>query len=122
VYAQRHLPSTITPAIIVYTSGDTSEKTPDEGTNKRLEDLTIVVHDTGKENWELGSGEISIADTLDNYAATIEGRFNKRRETLGNKIYRMNYVSTNISYKIDTDTLIGIIILKYTVAWNENLS
>ena len=122
VYIQRYLPSSVLPAAIIYTTGDTPEKSADESTNLRTENVFIIIQDTGHEEHEASSGEQTIEEKLNAYALQVEGVLNKVRYNLDNVVFRFNFTGTEKSYKTDADQLIGIIKLNYSAIWHERMT
>ena len=122
VFIQRYLPSSILPAAIIYTTGDTSEKSADESTNLRTENVFIIIQDTGHEEHEAESGEQTIEEKLNSYGKQIEDTLNKIRYNLDGIVFRFNFTGTEKSYKTDADQLIGIIKLNYQAIWHEGLT
>lgn len=120
VYAQRFLPSSVIPAIVVYTLGDNSN-IPDNNrlANIRTEEIRIVVHETGKEAHENPPAGTSLSEKINIYAAAIEARFNKKRYALNGKVDRFEYTGTDISYKEEGEKIIGIVALKYNAVYTD---
>ncbi len=122
IFKQRFLPLKTLPAIIVYTNGDNSTKTADESTNRRIEDVSIVVYVEGLEEHEDPAlGDKPLIDRIDDLVGQVEERFEFFRETLNGLCFRMNYSGTDIRIKTEGNQIKGIATVRYLLEVLEAL-
>jgi len=123
VYKQRYAPLKSLPAIIIYTTGDTSSQSADQQANQRIETVSIIGYVKGLEEHEIfdDAARDAVIDKIDNLTGQIEKIFNKSHEALGGIVYLMSYTGTDIEIKTETEVL-GVVTIGYQVQYFEQLS
>lgn len=111
VYNNRYAPIKNLPSVVVYTSGDTAEKSRDEQSYTRRESVFIHVYASGFESHESSADEIM--SNLESLVEIVESEFLNPYEALSDLIYRLNYQSTELQIRNDADRVYGFAVLEF---------
>lgn len=109
------------PAVSIYISRDTAEKTQDDQGYIRIYEVDIIIQVKGKDTAFLNTGETSVDSDLDDIIEDIENEFFKLRETLSKNVFNFNYISGETKPDNSTEDFILIHKMKFEARVNQEV-
>lgn len=125
IYNSRYIPprSELMPFIIVMSTGDSADITPDRQALQRTESIEIYIYVEGDEEHEIENPSIDLP-VLEKLAAIenqVETILNASYNTLDELIYFLTYTGTTREVNIEGEQIIARSVMRYDAFYNEQL-